>query len=82
MRINYKFTKALLMLIPLLYGNSLTAGIPEPGPSVMRLPVFIENEKLELTVSEGFEVKTLVAGMDSPRWSIVLPNGNILVSGS
>jgi len=82
MRINYKFTKALLMLIPLLHGNSLTAGIPEPGPSVMRLPVFIENEKLELTVAEGFEVKTLVAGMDSPRWPIVLPNGNILVSGS
>jgi len=82
MRMNYKFTKALLMLIPLLHGDLFTAEIPEPGPSVMRLPVFIDNEKLELRVAEGFEVETLVAGLDSPRWPIVLPNGNILVSGS
>ena len=65
------------MLIPLLHGNLLAAEIPEPGPSVMRLPVFIDNEKIELRVAEGFEVKTLVAGLDSPRWPIVLPNGNL-----
>ena len=34
------------MLIPLLHGNLLAAEIPEPGRSVMRLPVFIDNEKI------------------------------------
>jgi len=58
------------------------AMIPEPGPSVMRLPVLIENQELELTVANGFKVKTLISGLDSPRWPIVLPNGNILISGS
>ena len=58
------------------------AKIPDPGPSVMRLSVLIENEKSELIVANGFEVETLISGLDSPRWPIFLPNGNILISGS
>ena len=48
----------------------------------MRLPILIENEQSELIVANGFKVETLVSGLDSPRWPIVLPNGNILISGS
>ena len=78
----YQNIKALLILILLLQTELFAAMIPEPGPSVMRLPVLIENEELELIVANGFEVKTLISGLDSPRWPIVLPNGNILISGS
>ena len=66
----------------IVHADLFASKIPEPGPSVMRLPVLIENEKSELRVAEGFEIKTLVDGLDSPRWPVVLPNGNILVSGS
>ena len=34
------------------------AKIPEPGPSVMRLPILIENEQSELIVANGFKVET------------------------
>ena len=78
----YQNIKVFLILILLLQTELFAAMIPEPGPSVMRLPVLIENEKLELIVANGFEVKTLISGLDSPRWPIVLPNGNILISGS
>ena len=78
----YQNIKAFLILILLLQTELFAAMIPEPGPSVMRLPVLIENEELELIVANGFEVKTLISGLDSPRWPIVLPNGNILISGS
>ena len=78
----YQNIKVFLILILLLQTELFAAMIPEPGPSVMRLPVLIENEELELIVANGFEVKTLISGLDSPRWPIVLPNGNILISGS
>ena len=74
--------KAFLILILLVQTELFAAMIPEPGPSVMRLPVLIENQDLELTVANGFKVKTLISGLDAPRWPIVLPNGNILISGS
>jgi len=74
--------KAFLILILLVQTELFAAMIPEPGPSVMRLPVLIENQELELTVANGFKVKTLISGLDAPRWPIVLPNGNILISGS
>ena len=82
MRMNFKVIKTLLMLFAIVHADLFASKIPEPGPSVMRLPVLIENEKSELRVAEGFEIKTLVDGLDSPRWPVVLPNGNILVSGS
>ena len=79
---NYQNIKVFLILILLIQTELFAAIIPEPGPSVMRLPVLIENEKSELIVPNGFEVQTLMSGLDSPRWPIVLPNGNILISGS
>ena len=82
MRMNYKVIKTLLILTPLVYGDLFASKIPEPGPSVMRLPVLVAGEKSALKVAEGFEIKTLIGGLDSPRWPVVLPNGNILVSGS
>ena len=82
MRMNYKVIKTLLILAPLVHGDLLALKIPEPGPSVMRLPVLVAGEKSALKVAEGFEIKTLIGGLDSPRWPVVLPNGNILVSGS
>ena len=82
MRMNYKVIKTLLILTPLVHGDLFASKIPEPGPSVMRLPVLVAGEKSALKVAEGFEIKTLIGGLDSPRWPVVLPNGNILVSGS
>ena len=82
MRMNYKVIKTLLILTPLMHGDLFASKIPEPGPSVMRLPVLVAGEKSALKVAEGFEIKTLIGGLDSPRWPVVLPNGNILVSGS
>ena len=82
MRMNYKVIKTLLILAPLVHGDLIVSKIPEPGPSVMRLPVLVDGEKSALRVAEGFEIKTLIGGLDSPRWPVVLPNGNILVSGS
>ena len=82
MRMNFKVIKTLLMLFAIVHADLFASKIPAPGPSVMRLPVLIENEKSELRVAEGFEIKTLVDGLDSPRWPVVLPNGNILISGS
>ena len=79
---NYQNIKAFLILILLMQTELFAAIIPEPGPSVMRLPVLIENEQSELIVANGFKVETLISGLDSPRWPIVLPNGNILISGS
>ena len=82
MRMNLKTLLTFLTLLPLVSFEPITAQIPEPGPSVMRLPVFVKNEELRLSVADGFEVNTLVSNLDSPRWPIVLPNGNILISGS
>ena len=82
MRMNLKTLLTFLTLLPLVSFEPTTAQIPEPGPSVMRLPVFVKNEELRLSVADGFEVNTLVSNLDSPRWPIVLPNGNILISGS
>ena len=79
---NYQNIKAFLILILLIQTELFAAKIPEPGPSVMRLPILIENEQSELIVPNGFKVETLISGLDSPRWPIVLPNGNILISGS
>ena len=79
---NYQNIKVFLILILLMQTELFAAKIPEPGPSVMRLPILIENEQSELIVANGFKVETLVSGLDSPRWPIVLPNGNILISGS
>jgi|TARA_B110000014_G_scaffold264324_1_gene264973 glucose/arabinose dehydrogenase len=79
---NLKTLLTFLTLLPLVSFEPITAQIPEPGPSVMRLPVFVKNEELRLSVADGFEVNTLVSNLDSPRWPIVLPNGNILISGS
>ena len=45
-----------------MHADLFASKIPEPGPSVMRLPVLIENEKSELRVAEGFKVETLVDG--------------------
>ena len=82
MRMNLKTLLTFLTLLPLVSFEPITAQIPEPGPSVMRLPVFVKNEELRLSVADGFEVNTLVSNLDSPRWPIVLPNGNILISVS
>ena len=79
---NFQNIKVFLILVLFMQIELFAAKIPEPGPSVIRLPVLIENEKSELIVANGFEVETLISGLDSPRWPIVLPNGNILISGS
>ncbi len=79
---NFKNIAALLALFVLINEDSFAAKIPDPGPSVMRLPVLIDNKESKLMVAEEFEVLTLIDGLDSPRWPIVLPNGNILISGS
>lgn len=79
---NFKNIAALLTLFVLINEDSFAAKIPDPGPSVMRLPVLIDNKESKLMVAEEFEVLTLIDGLDSPRWPIVLPNGNILISGS
>ena len=79
---NFQNIKVFLILTLFMQTELFAAKIPEPGPSVMRLPALIENEKSELIVANGFEVETLISGLDSPRWPIFLPNGNILISGS
>ena len=41
MRMNFKVIKTLLMLFAIVHADLFASKIPEPGPSVMRLPVMI-----------------------------------------
>ena len=78
----------LICLLALFNNNLLLAGHPEPpvldemGPSVIRLPTLINTSDLNLNVPKGFKTEILVDGLNSPRWILVLPNGNLLVTQS
>ena len=80
--------KLLIFLLTLLSNNMLLANDLEPpvldeiGPSVIRLPTLINNTDLNLNLPKGFKAEILVDGLDSPRWILVLPNGDLLVSQS
>ena len=80
--------KLLIFLFFLLSNTLLLAKDLEPpvldeiGPSVIRLPTMINNTDLNLNVPKGFKAEILVDGLNSPRWILVLPNGNLLVTQS
>ena len=83
-----RFNLLLCFCLCLLQSKQLLADGPEPpvldemGPSVIRLPTLIDNEDIDFDLPEGFEVELLVDGLSSPRWILVLPNGNLLITQS
>ena len=69
-------------------GRDLSANTPQPpnlpavGPTVIRLPALIKSKDINLSVPEEFRVDLLIDGLSFPRWLLVLPNGDLLVSQS
>ncbi|SVD17945.1 uncharacterized protein METZ01_LOCUS370799, partial [marine metagenome] len=66
----------------LLANNPQPPNLPEVGPSVIRLPAQIKSKDISLSVPKEFEVDLFIDGLNSPRWLLVLPNGDFLVSQS
>ncbi len=77
----------LLLLLFLSYSESYWAKpippeLPDIGSSAMKLPILVDSQNLELEVSEGFNIELFIDGLMAPRWMIVMPNDEILVSQS
>ncbi len=83
-----KFNLLLCFCLCLVHSKQLLADSPEPpvldelGPSVIRLPTLINNEDINFNLPEGFEIELLIEGLSSPRWILVLPDGNLLITQS
>jgi glucose/arabinose dehydrogenase len=51
------------------------------GAAVFRQPIFIDwPDDGQPEAPAGFRVERFAAGLDNPRWPLVLPNGDVLVS--
>lgn len=80
--------RATVFFMSIAMGRDLLANNPQPpnlpvmGPTVIRLPAQIKSKDMSLSVPKEFRVDLFIDGLSSPRWLLVLPNGDLLVSQS